>query len=133
MRVRRALLCGFAIWAVTLAVALALAPVKASNRLLFESIMPVALTAAAVLATAVYFRERPASTAQGAAVGTVALAINLALDGAMFASAPVRMDVVAYFQDIGLTYLILPLVGAGMGWARGRGQPFNPEAPGGAH
>jgi hypothetical protein len=133
MRVKSALLCALAIWAATLAVALSLSPVKASNRLLFESIMPVALTAATVLAMAFYYRRRPASAAEGAAVGAVALAVNLALDGAMFASAPAPMDPLSYFQDIGVTYLLIPIVTAAMGWARGSGNRDLPEAPIGTH
>jgi hypothetical protein len=128
MRVRRAIAGGLAVWAVTIAAAVSAAPIKASNRLLFESIMPVALSAVIVLAAVLYFRCRPGGIAEGAAVGAIWLAINLGLDGLMFSSGPMKMDVGAYVQDIGLTYLIIPIVTTGIGWARVTGFQMGGEA-----
>lgn len=118
MRVKPAIACGFAVWAVTLVAAISASSIKASNRLLFESIMPVVLSAVVVLAAGVYFRRRPGSAAEGAAVGAIWLVMNLALDGLMFSSGPMRMSLASYMQDIGLTYFIIPIVTTGIGWAR---------------
>jgi hypothetical protein len=113
---RDVLVAGVAIWAVTFVAALAIFPLRADERPLFESIMPVVLTAATVVAAGRHFapvRPHKGLLANGAVVGTVWLAISLALDALMFSRGPMQMALADYLKDIGVTYIIILVVPLG--------------------
>ena len=108
---KRAALLGLVSWAIPFAISLAIFPLKKANAPLFETLMALAelLTAGALFAR--YFRGRAASAAEAVAVGLFWLAVNLVLDYPMFAYGPMKMQVWAYYSEIGLVYLTFPAFG----------------------
>ncbi|NIN09957.1 MAG: hypothetical protein GTN62_00940 [Gemmatimonadales bacterium] len=114
--IRRALLFGFVIWVVPFVVAFIVFPLRESWRALFESIMPVVVTLAAVTCGVLYFRRVEARfVREGLAVGILWLAISVVIDLPLMLTGPMEMTVVEYAADIGLTYLIIPAVAMGYG------------------
>ena|SRR6185436_20439928 len=112
---RRVIFYGFLLWFVTLVISMALFPLKRSWPVLFDSIMPVALTIVTVVFASLYFRRgEDRSLKEGARLGAVWLAINLLLDLPLFSYGPMRMSLRDYFADIGLTYLIIPAITLGL-------------------
>jgi hypothetical protein len=106
---------GAASWAIALAVAMCISPLRESDRPLFETIMPVTVAACAVLLGLRVRGRRPLrGLAQGLTVGLAWMAVNIALDLPLFSWGPLAMPPTAYFKDIGLTYVIYPLVLAGL-------------------
>src|SRR5688572_8291353 len=106
---KRVLLTGFLVWLVPFAVACGIFPLKESARPLFESIMPVVVTACTVVCLIFLDRRgQVQSVRDGVVVGLVWLAINWALDLTMFSWGPMQMSLADYAMDIGLTYLIIP-------------------------
>jgi hypothetical protein len=81
---------------------------------LFKSIMVVVggLSGVALLAAA--FRRTDASLTSGFALGCYWLAINLLLDLAVLV-AIMKMPLTHYLSDIGLRYLLIPIISTGMG------------------
>ncbi len=113
-----ALFYGFLIWLIVFAVAMAAFPLREPNRPLFESIMPVALTACVTLFAVLYFRsvaEKPMR--EGVWLGLIWFILNFGLDQLLFSAGPMAMSFVDYISDIGITYLIIPIVPFGMGVA----------------
>ena len=116
---RRAVGFGVLVWLIPFAVAFVVFPLRASNRPLFESIMPVAVTLAAVLLGVAYFRHVGAGhMREGVAIGVLWLAICMLIDAPlMLFGGPMQMSLTDYLGDIGLTYVIVPTVTIGLGAA----------------
>ncbi|MEZ5776065.1 MAG: hypothetical protein R3D33_15575 [Hyphomicrobiaceae bacterium] len=87
---------------------------------LFKSLMVVIGGGIGVALLVVAFRRLVPGVASGLGIGLFWLALNLALDLAVL--VPMNgMTVPAYLADIGLRYLLLPIVATGMGLVAGRG------------
>ena len=60
-----------------------------------------------------YFRDRQLTVSEALSIGVLWLACNLILDYPLFSHGPMRMTALAYYSEIGLSYLIFPLFGVG--------------------
>lgn len=87
----------------------------ASGDELFESIMPIAVVGATVIFAVRYARSESAFVGTGLLLGVIFLAVSAVLDLLLFTWGPMKMGFVDYLKDIGLTYLIMPIVTYGMG------------------
>jgi hypothetical protein len=111
------LLFGFLVWLIPFVVAAFIYHVRNSDRPLFESIMPIVISVCVVLFSGVYFRkQRGKYLKDGIMIGLVWLAISIAIDLLMFMQGPMKMDFVDYVKDIGITYLMIPIITIGMGY-----------------
>jgi hypothetical protein len=116
---RKALLLGLIVWAVPFAVAWMIYPIHETQRPLFESIMPVVIAATVVLLGLAYFRQvGHACLREGILLGIMWFAISFIIDLFMFSGGPMQMSFVDYVSDVGLTYLMIPLITIGLGGAR---------------
>jgi hypothetical protein len=108
---KRAALLGLASWAIPFALSFLAFPLKKLNAPLFETLMALVelITAGALFQR--YFRGRTISAGEGVSVGLLWLAVNLILDYPMFAYGPMKMQVWAYYSEIGLVYLTFPAFG----------------------
>jgi hypothetical protein len=114
--IKFALLYGFLIWLIVFAVSIVAFPLREPNWPLFESIMPVALTACVTVFAVAYFRRVDIKPLRhGIWLGLIWLAVNLALDQLMFSWGPMKMSLADYMSDIGVTYLLIPIIPIGMG------------------
>lgn len=126
----KAVLFGFLVWLVAFVVAFAIFPLRESARPLFESIMPVVVTAATVGFGLIYFRRVSSGFAREAlVVGLLWLAINIVIDLPLMLTGPIDMSVGEYFSDIGLTYAMIPLILIGMGRMAERARASSHGAP----
>ena len=99
-------------------VAMLIFPLRASERPLFESIMPVALTVSVVLLACLYFKGFEGKhLKEGTMLGLLWLALSIAIDLVMFMQGPMSMPFIDYMKDIGLTYLVIPAITIGFGYA----------------
>lgn len=114
---KKAVLYGIAIWAATFIAAMAIFPLWASERPLFESIMPVVLTLATISASYFYLKAvTKRFFMQGLCLGIVWLAVSIVFDSVMFSWGPMKMTLVNYIKDIGITYLIILIIPTGIGY-----------------
>lgn len=112
-----ALLYGFLLWLIPFIVAFLIFPLRESGSPLFETIMPVVLTACVVFFSDLYFKNLETDfLREGIMLGVVWFGISLVLDLLMFMWGPMRMSFIDYMLDIGLTYLIFPIVTIGLGY-----------------
>ncbi len=112
-----ALALGFLLWLVPFIISLAISPLHTSDRVFFETIMPVVITLAVVALSYLYFNGvKGEYLKEGIIVGIIWLAISLIFDLLMFSWGPMAMSFMDYMKDIGLTYLIYPIVTIGIGY-----------------
>jgi hypothetical protein len=119
----RAIGLGFLMWLIPFIVAFLVFPLRESARPVFESVMAVTVTGTAVgLGLAYLRRVARAYAREGLAVGAAWFVLCVLIDAPlMLLGGPMQMSVGAYFGDIGLTYVSIPLVtwGLGAAWAAG--------------
>ena len=117
--VRKALIYGVLVWLIPFAVAFAIFPLRESNRPLFESIMPVAVAGAVAGCAVRYFRlVTTAFVREGLRLGLVWLLVSVAIDAPlMLFGGPMQMSTGQYVADIGVTYLLMPVVTLAIGVA----------------
>lgn len=111
------LLWGLFVWAIPFVIAMFAFPLRATDRALFESVMPVALVAAVVFAAWRYFEKHDRNMRAGLELGVIFFLVSFLMDQLFFSWGPQRMGVLEYIKDIGLTYIVIPLVTVGMGAA----------------
>ena len=116
---------GFAIlaWLLPFIAAIAMSPWRESRRPLFESLIAVALAGSTVFLASIYFRRpRVRYLAAGVRIGILWMLANWALDALMFSSGPMQMSLEQYVADIGVTYLMIPVITIGLGLAAAMGR-----------
>lgn len=119
----RAIGYGVLIWLIPFLMAFATLSVKNSWRSLFESIMAVTLTFTVVVCANWYFRRfAPRSLGDGVALGLLWMAISVAIDLPLMLGPPINYSLEEYAADIGLTYLLIPIVTAGVARASSAGK-----------
>lgn len=108
---------GFLVWLVPFAVSFIIFPLKNTMRPLFESLMPLILTIVVITLCYYYLKSINANFAkEGIIIGLAWFLINIIIDLFMFLPAsPMHMTFVDYMADIGLTYVIIPVITIGMG------------------
>jgi len=60
---------------------------------------------------------------EGVMLGALWLALNVVIDLPLMLTGPMKMTLLEYAADIGLTYLIIPTVTIGIGLARAQRGP----------
>lgn len=122
---RRAIGLGVLSWLIPFVVAFLAFPWRESARPLFESVMAVTVTATTIGLGLAYLRRRPnAGAREGLSLGVIWFVICILIDAPlMLLGGPMHMSVGAYFADIGLTYVSIPLVTCGLTAARSASAP----------
>ena len=123
--VKRAILFGLLVWLIPFAVAFVIYPVRQSNRFLFESIMPVTVALATVVFAVLYLRQvNGRFVREGLSIGLIWLIMCLAIDmPLMLLGGPMQMTLWEYIADIGVTYLMIPVITIGMGMVLAGARP----------
>jgi hypothetical protein len=117
MNHKTAVLYGIAIWAVVFIVAMLAFPLRANERPLFESIVPVAITLAVSIASVRYFSSiTKRYFFIGLCLGIIWLLVSFVLDALMFSWGPMKMTLWDYIKDVGITYLIILILPTGIGF-----------------
>ena len=111
---------GVVMWLIPFVVAFMIFPLHETRRPLFESVMAVTVAATAVGLGLFWLRAvvRP-SPALGLQAGLLWLAVCIAVDAPlMLVGGPMKMTLSAYLADIGVTYLMIPVVTVGLAMAK---------------
>ena len=110
---------GCLVWFVPFVIAFIIFPFHDSNRPLFESIMAVAVTGSAVVFGIWYLKNVSEQVVKEAVtLGILWFFISVLIDAPlMLLGGPMKMAFGQYFADIGVTYLCIPVVTWGLGYA----------------
>lgn len=116
---------GIFVWLVPFLVSIFIYPLKTAGSPLFESIMPLVITIMVVILAYSYLKSIKIDLIrEGMIIGVIWFIINIAIDLALFLpSNPMQMTLTNYMMDIGITYLMIPVITMGMGYmAENKGQ-----------
>ena len=117
--IKLALAYGFLVWLIPFAVAFAIFPLHGSDRIFFESIMPVVGVFSVVIFAVLYGKQvKGIVLEEWVRLGILWFAISVAIDLLMFSWGPMKMSLVDYSKDIGFTYLAIPIITAGFGYLK---------------
>lgn len=112
------ILVGFLVWLVPFLVSVVIFPLKTSNSSLFEAIMPVVIVLTVVTFSYLYLKDIKGNfVKEGIVTGLVWFIISIVVDLLLFLPpSPMQMSFTGYIMDIGLTYLIIPIITVGLGY-----------------
>lgn len=105
----RALVFGFLSWFIPFGISFGLYPLRKSNSPLFATLMFLIVLVTAGVLLSFQFLHRKVTVGEAAMVGTLWLAINLVCDFPLFSAGPMKMTAAAYYSEIGLAYLAIPI------------------------
>ena len=108
---KKAVLFGFLVWLIPFIAGFLAWPVH--EQPVFETILALAVAGSGLVFATIYFRSIERITrSEGVRLGALWFAIAVLIDLIMFmpAASPMHMSFVAYMLDIGLTYLIYPMI-----------------------
>ena len=109
---------GFLIWLIPFIMSFFIFGLHEDYRPLFESIMAVTVTLSVVIFSILYFKTVDKDYIKGGVIiGMIWLIINLILDLIIMVllESPMQMSIGDYMMDIGLTYVIIPVITIGFG------------------
>lgn len=111
-------LYGFLVWFVPFLISFFFYPLKTSGSPLFESIMPLIITIIVVVLAYLYLKGIEKNfIMEGVMIGGAWFIISIAIDLVLFLPpSPMQMNFINYMMDIGVTYLMIPVITSGMGY-----------------
>jgi len=114
---------GFLVWLIPFVVSFFIYPLKTAGNPLFESIMPLTITIITVVLAFFYLRNVGTDLIkEGVVIGVVWFLVNIIIDLALFLPpSPMQMSLTNYLADIGVTYLMIPVITIGMGYLADNG------------
>lgn len=117
--IKYAVIYAFLLWLIPFIISIALFPFKTSEPFLFHSLMTVISVATVVILSILYFKKTERNLKEGIFLGLLFMAISLSFDYFMFIWGPIKMSVSAYIKEIGITYLIYPIITIGYSYLLG--------------
>lgn len=118
------ILFGFLLWLTVFAASFIIFPFKDSNPPLFETLISIILSAATVLYGYIYFKNDVITLKNCITTGIIWAAVNILIDLPLFSYGPMKKPLPDYFTDIGMTYLMIPVILSAFALRRGE---INPE------
>jgi len=112
-------LFGFLIWLIPFVISFIIFPLRETNRPLFESIMPVVLTAVVIVFSLLLITKKENKPIkEGILVGVSWFVLSLFIDLLLFLpESPMQMTLGDYMMDIGLTYVLIIIIPIGIGYS----------------
>lgn len=116
--IKKIVVFGFLVWLVPFLISFLVFPFRENYRAFFESVMALVLAVVAVIFSVLYFKKAENNYfSDGVKIGISWYLISLFIDLSLFLPpSQMQMSLSEYFQDIGLTYLIIPVITIGMGY-----------------
>jgi hypothetical protein len=110
---------GVLIWLIPFIVSFFIYPLKEEYNPLFESIMPIVISICVVVFAIIYYKKIDVNyIKEGALIGFIWLGISIIIDLIMFLpDSAMQMTFTDYLMDIGVTYLIIPVITIGLGYS----------------
>jgi hypothetical protein len=114
----RILLFGFLVWLIPFLASFLVISLRETNRVFFESFMPVVLTLVIVYFCIMYFKNVKSDfVKESIIVGLIWFCLNIIIDLMLFLpESPMQMSFIDYMMDIGFVYLMIIIIPVGFGY-----------------
>ncbi len=109
-RIGKVLLYGFLLWLTVFAGSVLIYPLKENDPIFFETLISIILAASTVIFGYLYFQKDLPNLPKCLSVGFAWALINIGIDLPLFSYGPMKRPWVEYMTDIGLTYLMIPII-----------------------
>lgn len=110
-------LLGFFVWLIPFVVSVLIFPLRAMQRQLFESIMPVVIAIWTVFFAVIYLSGlKSGFQREGILIGVAWFLMGIILDLLIFVDGPIKMPLWDYALDVPVTYLMIPTITFGFGY-----------------
>lgn len=110
-------LLGFFVWLIPFVVSVLIFPLRAMQRPLFESIMPVVIAIWTVFFAVIYLSGlKSGFQREGILIGVAWFLMGIILDLLIFVDGPIKMPLWDYALDVPVTYLMIPTITFGFGY-----------------
>jgi hypothetical protein len=110
-------LLGFFVWLIPFVVSVLIFPLRAMQRPLFESIMPVVIAIWTVFFAVIYLSGIKSDfLKEGILIGGAWFLMGIILDLLIFIDGPIKMPLWDYALDVPVTYLMIPTITTGFGY-----------------
>lgn len=112
MKKVKIVLSGFLLWLIPFLFSFLIYPLKTSGSPLFESLMPLILVLFVCIFSYLYLKDIESGILkEGIIIGVIWFLISIIIDLSIFLpSSPMQMSFNNYLSDIGITYLIFPII-----------------------
>ena len=111
------ILYGVLLWITVFISSIIIFPLKENDPPFFETLIAVFLCLFTVIAAVLYFKDKAPTVKSAFTAGITWMAINIIIDLPLFSAGPMKKTLADYFTDIGLTYLIIPIITTGIAFA----------------
>jgi len=102
---------GFLIWLVPFVISFFIFPLHQNDRVFFETLMSIILITTIMAVLIKYSQTNALNTAkEGLFIGLIWMVLNLILDSFIFIWGPLARPLGDYIKDIGLMYLLIPII-----------------------
>jgi hypothetical protein len=118
--IKRTFTYAFLLWLVPFLLSVAIFPLKKTDPAFFQSSLGVISMTLAVLFTVHYFRKTQGSLKEGIFLGLIFAVISWFFDFLFFVWGPIKMPLLAYIKEIGISYLLYIVIPVGFGYLLGR-------------
>ena len=110
-------LLGFFVWLIPFVVSVLIFPLRAMQRPLFESIMPVVIAIWTVFFAVIYLSGLKSDfQKESILIGMAWFLMSIMLDLLIFVDGPLKMSLWDYAVDVPVTYLMIPTITFGFGY-----------------
>lgn len=111
MRFKIGFLYSFLVWLIPFVISFLIYPLKIQNNPLFETIMSIVLVITGSIFLLLYIKDNlDIKKLELFELGFLFFIISIILDSFLFLEGPMKMSFYNYMLDIGLTYLIYPIL-----------------------
>jgi len=121
----KTVLYGLFLWAVVFFTSFIIFPLKISNPIFFETLISIFLVFFTVFVSLLYFAKTELNTVNAIYAGIIWMAVNIIVDLPLFSYGPMKKTFADYMTDIGLTYLIIPIITIGIALAANQTKKLN--------
>ena len=112
----KSVLFGIVLWAVVFLSSVFIFPLKTYNPPFFETLISISLVLFTVIVSFIYFSKVESNIRNAVSAGIIWMLVNLIIDIPLFSSGPMKKPFADYMTDIGLTYLIIPIITFGIAY-----------------
>lgn len=117
----KTILYGVLLWAVVFVSSFFIFPLKTINPPFFETLITISLCLFTIIVSVLYFSKTELSTNNSIKAGIIWMIVNIVIDLPLFSYGPMKKPFADYMTDIGLTYLIIPIITIGIALAAKKG------------
>ncbi|MGA2967848.1 MAG: hypothetical protein ABSD69_01580 [Candidatus Levyibacteriota bacterium] len=114
--IKSAFIYGFLLWLIPFLASVVIFPLKKTDAAFYQSSLGVISIIVLVILTVHYFKKTQGNLKEGIFLGLIFLLISLFFDFFFFIWGPIKMPLVAYIKEIGIGYLVYPVITIGFGY-----------------